>query len=197
MRTSTGCTSGLACFFTKASKHFSLVKRPFLHHVGPTIYVQVPYQCKECLDAAGLLYPGTTRYNHTLLPLSTFTWRCVNAPWLQAAFRGCWHLAIFPCCLWLPFENLPSPPPSHDATSRSGPGSPQYRGYAHSHSPRSVGLLWTSDQPDAETFPRCLAKFGSESQKSLVYQSHKEFEISDNGYSYSDFPMVGDNIYRS
>jgi hypothetical protein len=36
----------------------------------------------------------------------------------------------------------------------SGPGPLHYRGFTITlrHTPRSVGLLWTSDQPDAETF---------------------------------------------
>jgi hypothetical protein len=39
-------------------------------------------------------------------------------------------------------------------SSPSGPGPPQYRGFTITHfldTPHSVGLLWTSDQPDAET----------------------------------------------
>jgi len=31
------------------------------------------------------------------------------------------------------------------------PGRPQYRGPTITDTPQSVGLLWTSDQPDAET----------------------------------------------
>ena len=39
----------------------------------------------------------------------------------------------------------------HGATATSGPG-PHYRGFTmHSYTPHSVGLLWTSDQSDAET----------------------------------------------
>jgi hypothetical protein len=35
----------------------------------------------------------------------------------------------------------------------SGPGPPHYRGFTITlgHTPHSVGLLWTSDQPDTET----------------------------------------------
>jgi hypothetical protein len=35
----------------------------------------------------------------------------------------------------------------------SGPGPPHYRGFTITlrHTPHSVGLLWASDQPDAET----------------------------------------------
>jgi hypothetical protein len=42
---------------------------------------------------------------------------------------------------------------SHGATAPSGPGPPHYRGFMIilRHTPQSVGLLWTSDQPDAET----------------------------------------------
>jgi hypothetical protein len=40
----------------------------------------------------------------------------------------------------------------HDATPPSGPGRPHYRGCtSHNDAPRSVELLWTSDQPDTET----------------------------------------------
>jgi hypothetical protein len=47
--------------------------------------------------------------------------------------------------------------PSHKASG--GPGPPHYPGcmiththtHTHIHTPQSVGLLWTSDQPDAET----------------------------------------------
>ena len=38
------------------------------------------------------------------------------------------------------------------ATAPSGPGPPYYRGLTITHTPHSVGLLWTSDQPDAETY---------------------------------------------
>jgi hypothetical protein len=38
------------------------------------------------------------------------------------------------------------------ATAVSGPGPPHYRGFrSFSGTPHSVGLLWTSDIPDAET----------------------------------------------
>jgi hypothetical protein len=39
------------------------------------------------------------------------------------------------------------------AADLSGPGPPHYRGFTITlrHTPQSVGLLWTSDQPDAET----------------------------------------------
>jgi hypothetical protein len=39
------------------------------------------------------------------------------------------------------------------ATAPSGPGPPHYRGFTitQRHTPHSVGLLWTSDQPVAET----------------------------------------------
>jgi hypothetical protein len=42
---------------------------------------------------------------------------------------------------------------SNGATPPSGPGPPRYRGFTITlrHTPHSVGLLWTSDQPDAET----------------------------------------------
>jgi hypothetical protein len=36
-------------------------------------------------------------------------------------------------------------------TVPSGPRSPHYRGFTITDTPQSVGLLWTSDQPDAET----------------------------------------------
>jgi hypothetical protein len=40
----------------------------------------------------------------------------------------------------------------HDATAHYGPGPPYYRGFtSHSDKSHSAGLLWTSDQPDAET----------------------------------------------
>ena len=38
----------------------------------------------------------------------------------------------------------------HDATARHGPG-PHKASRSHSGTPHSVELLWTSDQPDAET----------------------------------------------
>jgi len=48
--------------------------------------------------------------------------------------------------------------PLHGATACIGPGSLRYRGFTitftHTHArarTHSVGLLWTSDQPDAET----------------------------------------------
>ena len=37
------------------------------------------------------------------------------------------------------------------ATAPSGSGSPQYQGFTIADTPHSVGLLWTSDQPDAES----------------------------------------------
>ena len=38
-------------------------------------------------------------------------------------------------------------------TARSGPRPPHYRGSTtHTDTPQSVGMLWTSDQPDAETY---------------------------------------------
>ena len=43
------------------------------------------------------------------------------------------------------------------ATAPSEPGPPHYRGFTitlsdtHTHTRHSVGLLWASDQPDAET----------------------------------------------
>jgi hypothetical protein len=42
---------------------------------------------------------------------------------------------------------------SSGATAHSGPGPPNYRGFTITlkHTPHSVGLLWTSDQPVAET----------------------------------------------
>jgi len=41
----------------------------------------------------------------------------------------------------------------HGATAPSGPWPPNYRGFmiTHNDAPQSVGLLWASDQPDAET----------------------------------------------
>jgi hypothetical protein len=47
-------------------------------------------------------------------------------------------------------------PPPHAATTPSGPGLPNYRGFkitlrqTHTHTP-SVGVLWTSGQADEET----------------------------------------------
>ena len=41
------------------------------------------------------------------------------------------------------------------ATALSGPGPPHYRGFTITHfldTPHSAGLLWTSDQPVAETY---------------------------------------------
>ena len=38
----------------------------------------------------------------------------------------------------------------HGLIAPSGPGSPQYRGPTITDTPKSVGLLWTSDQPVAE-----------------------------------------------
>ena len=43
----------------------------------------------------------------------------------------------------LPWRNTPS-----------GPGSPYYRGLMITDTPHSIGLLWTSDQPDAQTSTR-------------------------------------------
>jgi hypothetical protein len=42
---------------------------------------------------------------------------------------------------------------THWTTAPSGPGPPHYRGFTitHTHTRQSIGLLWTSDQPDAET----------------------------------------------
>ena len=42
----------------------------------------------------------------------------------------------------------------HGATAPSGPDPPHCRGFTITHidTPQSVGLLWTSDYPDAETF---------------------------------------------
>jgi hypothetical protein len=43
---------------------------------------------------------------------------------------------------------------SHGTTAPSGPEPPHYRGFTITHfldTPHSVGLLWTSDKPDAET----------------------------------------------
>jgi hypothetical protein len=44
------------------------------------------------------------------------------------------------------------PPPPYGATAPSRPG-PHYRGFTITlrHTPQSVGLLWSSDQPVAET----------------------------------------------
>ena len=39
----------------------------------------------------------------------------------------------------------------HGATAPSGQGLPHYRGFTNTGTPQSVGLLWTRDQPDAET----------------------------------------------
>jgi len=44
---------------------------------------------------------------------------------------------------------IPLTPP-HGATAPSGPGLPRYRGITITDTPHSVGLLWTSDQPQAE-----------------------------------------------
>jgi len=47
-------------------------------------------------------------------------------------------------------KNLSLPP--QGATVTNGPGPPHYRGLLiTSDTPQSVGILWTSDQPDAET----------------------------------------------
>jgi hypothetical protein len=42
---------------------------------------------------------------------------------------------------------------SNGATAPSGPGTPHYRGFTITRldTPHSVGLLWTSDESDAET----------------------------------------------
>jgi hypothetical protein len=41
---------------------------------------------------------------------------------------------------------------STGATALGGPGPPHYGGFTVTKdTPQSVGLLWTSDQPDAET----------------------------------------------
>jgi hypothetical protein len=42
------------------------------------------------------------------------------------------------------------PPPPQGATDPSGPGHPHYRGFTMTHT-SSVGVIWTSDKPDAET----------------------------------------------
>jgi hypothetical protein len=39
----------------------------------------------------------------------------------------------------------------HGAKAPRGPGPPHYRGFTITETPRTVGLLWTSDQPVAET----------------------------------------------
>ena len=46
-----------------------------------------------------------------------------------------------------------SPPHLYGTTAPYGPGPPHYRGITitHNDTPNSVGLLWTSDRPDAET----------------------------------------------
>jgi hypothetical protein len=41
--------------------------------------------------------------------------------------------------------------PPHGRTVASGPESPHYRGFKITITPQSVGLLWMSDQPNAET----------------------------------------------
>ena len=64
--------------------------------------------------------------------------------------------------LLLSHPSHPNPP--QGATARSGPGPPHCRGFTihsfththttthtHTHTLHSIGLLWTSDQPDAET----------------------------------------------
>jgi len=38
-----------------------------------------------------------------------------------------------------------------DATTPGGPGPPDYQGFTITHTPQPVGLLWTRDQPEAET----------------------------------------------
>ena len=54
------------------------------------------------------------------------------------------------CCHARAGKRHPSPP--HSPTAPSGPG-PNYRGLTMtlSYTHQSVGLLWTSDQPDAQT----------------------------------------------
>jgi hypothetical protein len=44
--------------------------------------------------------------------------------------------------------------PPHGASTPRGPGTSHYRGFTMTHNDASlsVGLLWTSDQPVAETF---------------------------------------------
>jgi len=42
----------------------------------------------------------------------------------------------------------------HGATAPEGPGPPRSRGFVITDIPHSVGLLWVSDQPNAETFTR-------------------------------------------
>jgi hypothetical protein len=57
------------------------------------------------------------------------------------------------CCLSCANRKFFLPPPQ-GATAPSGPAPPHYRGFTitlrHTHT-HSVGLLWTRDQPDAET----------------------------------------------
>jgi hypothetical protein len=48
-------------------------------------------------------------------------------------------------------KNLQSRYFFQDATTPGGPGSPDCQGFTITHTPHSVGLLWTSDQPDTET----------------------------------------------
>ena len=53
------------------------------------------------------------------------------------------------------------PPPSHVGTAPTGPGPPHE--HTHSHTPQSVGLLWTTDQNSTyrqgTTFTRTPAGF--------------------------------------
>ena len=46
------------------------------------------------------------------------------------------------------FQSYTPPPPS---LWRDSPGPPHCRGFTITDTPHSVGLLWTTDQPDAET----------------------------------------------
>jgi len=51
--------------------------------------------------------------------------------------------------LALPQIKFHTPP---GAAAPSGAGPPHYQGFIITDAPHSVGLLWTRDQPDAETY---------------------------------------------
>jgi hypothetical protein len=89
---------------------------------------------------------------------SWLTGSCLSAPAStpdtkqSACGRRCWkkewYLMVI-CDQWLSLLNKQSPPP-HGVTVLGGPGPSHYRGFTHSDTPHSLGLLWTGDQPNAE-----------------------------------------------
>jgi hypothetical protein len=125
------------------------VLRKWVRYAALSVHICDTYQCRpslegrKCLKVLPLHFNG--RDNSTFSVVKSYLHSCILTTEYIALLEWRFPFVMLNCT-----PTIFSP---NGATAPSGPEPPHYRGFTitHTYTPHSVGLLWTSDQPDAET----------------------------------------------